>query len=149
MDRKEFKEALMLYGASLSLWPKAAGDEARELLKSAGDGAEELNALIEEEREFESLLSERSFQEPNEYLAQRIIANAEDNLSAARADGFWTGLFVDIFTPKRSFALVLILVIGFMVGYMDRPGSYDLVDSDEFIEESFVDLLMEDDIFEL
>lgn len=148
MDKKEFKEALMLYGADLSLWPTEPGDEARKFLKTDAGETDELNALIEEEGEFEALLSERSFEEPGEYLAQRIIANADDPVLAVRPDRFWTGLFADLFTPKISFALVLILVIGFMVGYMDRPASYDLVDSDEFSQESFVDLLMEDDIFE-
>ena len=146
MEINAFKEALMLYGADINVWPEELAKEAAALLKDGDGQGKAISELIEAEAGFEALLANRTFEEPGEYLAQRIITHAEDSVPS-RSSGLWAGLFVDILTPKASFALVLVLVIGFMVGYMDRPSSYDSLYSDEMIEESFMDLLMEDDIF--
>ncbi len=146
----------MLYGADLSLWPIVAGNEARGLLKAGGDETDELNALIEEEGEFEALLSERSFEEPGDYLAQRIIANAgESAFKGTKADpvkGLLSWLVAEFFTPRAAIALALTLVIGFMAGYMapQGPEPFDqlVLDDEMMLEETFSSLFMEGDIFE-
>ncbi|MEE9542862.1 MAG: hypothetical protein V3V95_03655 [Thermodesulfobacteriota bacterium] len=148
MEISEFKEALMLYGADISSWPASLGKEAAALLEAGGKQTKEIKQLIDEEKGFENLLNERTYEEPGDYLAQRIIAHAEDSSRNAEQRGIFAGLFIGLLTPKTSFALALTLVIGFMIGYMDRSISYDSLDADEFVEESFVDLLMEGDIFE-
>jgi hypothetical protein len=148
MEIKEFKEALMLYGADLGSWPKELKEEARGLLDAGGTELEEINELIAEEKALESLLSERTFEEPNEFLATRIIARAEETGSREESRGILGGFFYDFFTPKAAIALALTLVIGFMVGYMGPKSTYDSFAADELTEESFVDLLMEGDIFE-
>ncbi len=147
MKINAFKEALMLYGADLGSWPEELGKEAAALLGARGAVADELNTLIDDEMALETLLGERTFEEPGEFLAQRIIAHAEDSAPNEEPGGFFAWLFVDLFTPKAAFALVLTLVIGFMVGYMGPSARFDSFDSVELTEESFVDLLMEGDIF--
>ena len=148
MEIKAFKEALMLYGADPGSWPVALGDEAMALLEAGGEQSKEIKQLIEEEKGLEAMLSERTYEEPGVYLAQRIIASAKDSVPGREPRGLWAEFFLDLLTPKAAIALALTLVIGFMVGYMGPSASYDHTYAGEFIEESFVDLLMEDNIFE-
>lgn len=157
MDKKEFKESLMLYGADLSCWPDVLKVRASVLLKGESELAGELKALIEEEDNFEALLSERSFEEPGDYLAGRIIAFAQESATEESAandvKGLLGWLFAEFFTPRAAIALALTLIIGFMAGYMAPQTSLDTIDQfaleDEMIlEETFSSLFMEGDIFE-
>ena len=157
MERKEFKELLLLYGADPGAWPAEFKDEALSLLCAESEAASELTALVEEELKFEALLKERSFEEPSDYLAGKIIAFAEESAtqeSAARETrGLFGYLFAEFFTPRAAVALALALVIGFMAGYMTPEASldpYDQLISDDsaMLEETFSSLFMEDDIFE-
>ena len=152
MDKREFKEALMLYGAELSAWPEELNLEAKALIKADNEFSVELRALIEEEGEFEILLGARSFEEPDDYLAGRIIAFAKES-AGEPAQGLIGWLFAEFFTPRALVALALTLVIGFMAGYMapkavvDPSGQF-VADDEMILEESFSSLFMEGDIFE-
>lgn len=148
MKVNDFKEALTLYGADAASWPEELGSEALSLLEAGGSLSDELKELIEAEEDFEALLAERTFEEPGEFLAQRIIAHAEDSIPDKEPGGNFAAFFMDLLTPKAAIALAFTLVIGFMVGYMDRPGRFDSFYYQEMTEASFVDLLMEGDLFE-
>ena len=152
MDKREFKESLMLYGADISRWPEGLNDQARAALKAGGELSEELTALVEEEVSFETLLATRSFEEPSDYLAGRIIAHTQESALVLER-GLVGWIFAEFFTPRAAIALALTLVIGFMAGYMTPKlsGSFDqLALEDEMIlEETFSSLFMEDgDVFE-
>ena len=157
MDRKEFKEALMLYGADLSAWPDELSEEGAALLGAGNEAANELSALVEEEGKFETLLTGRSFEEPGDYLATRIIACAEESATeeaeSGEAKGLLGGLFSEFFAPRAAIALALTLIIGFMAGYMAPEVSLDpyeqlTLDDEIMLEESFSSLFMDGDIFE-
>jgi hypothetical protein len=142
MDINLFKENLALYGADIASWPEGLGSLALALL--SGPQSEECSALIEEERELHELLASISFEEPNELLATRIIAHAEESGVEKSASGIFSALFKEFLTPKLGFAFAIILLLGFMTGYMGHRDTFDY----NMTEESFVDLLMEGDIFE-
>jgi hypothetical protein len=156
MDKREFKELLMLYGADISRWPDGLNDEARALLKAGSESSEELTALVEEEASFEALLAKRSFEEPSDYLAGRIIAFAEESAAKENAPvqerGLLGWIFAEFFTPRAAIALTLTLVIGFMVGYMtpklSDPFDQLALEDEMMLEETFSSLFMEGDIFE-
>ena len=157
MDRKEFKEALMLYGADLSAWPDELSKEGAALLGAGNEAANELSALVEEEGKFETLLTRRSFKEPGDYLATRIIACAEESATEEvepdEAKGLLGGFFSEFFAPRAAIALALTLIIGFMAGYMAPEVPFDpyeqlTLDDEIMLEESFSSLFMDGDIFE-
>jgi hypothetical protein len=156
MDKREFKELLMLYGADISSWPDGLNDQARILLKAGSESSKELTALVEEEASFEALLSKRSFEEPSDYLAGRIIAFAEESAARESAPvqerGLLGWVFAEFFTPRAAIALALTLVIGFMAGYMtpklSDPFDQLALEDEMILEETFSSLFMEGDIFE-
>lgn len=157
MDKKEFKDFLMLYGADLNVWPGELKDEANVILSAGSEAAGELTALVEEEVRFEALLGERSFVEPDDYLAGRIIAFARESAVQERAAaeddrGLLGWLFAEFFTPRAAIALALTLIIGFMAGYMTPGATLDpfdqLLEDEMMLEETFSTLFMEGDIFE-
>jgi hypothetical protein len=156
MERKEFKEALMLYGADLSAWPIELNDEGTALLTAGGEVANELAALVEEEGKFEMLLAERTFEAPGEYLASRIIACAKESAieeaEVGEAKGLLGWIVSEFFAPRAAIALALTLVIGFMAGYMapqvTDPLDQLILDDSVMLEETFSSLFMEGDIFE-
>jgi hypothetical protein len=151
MDKREFKEFLMLYGADISQWPDGLNDEARALLKGGGVVEVELRALVEEEASFETLLGERSFEEPSDYLAGRIIAHTQES-APVQERGLLGWIFAEFFTPRAAIALALTLVIGFVAGYMTPKLSGPLdqlaLEDEIMLEETFSSLFMEGDIFE-
>ncbi len=157
MDKREFQELLMLYGADISGWPDGLDIKAKALLDADNEEAGELASLMEEESGFEALLGERSFEEPSDYLATRIIAHVEESageeIEASEVKGLMGWVFAEFFTPRAAIALTLALVIGFMAGYMSPQSSLDpydqLAQEDEMmLEETYSSLFMEGDIFE-
>ncbi len=98
----------------------------------------------------------RSFEEPSDYLAGRIIAFAEESAVKESAPvqerGLLGWIFAEFFTPRAAIALTLTLVIGFMAGYMTPKLSGPLdqlaMEDEMILEETFSSLFMEGDIFE-
>ena len=123
MDIIQFKENLFLYGANLHQWPedvKKAGVEALER-------SSEIQVLLKEHEHFERLLETRRYEEPANNLAQRIIS-ASRQKAPSGLGSFMSALLNEFHFPKPAFAMlsavmILILVIGFVIGFSNPSGS--------------------------
>jgi len=56
MKREQFIEYLQLYGSDIDTWPEAIREQALVLYQNSS----ELKGLVDKEKEFESMLTERS-----------------------------------------------------------------------------------------
>ncbi|MBN1842671.1 MAG: hypothetical protein JW883_10375 [Deltaproteobacteria bacterium] len=126
MNLKQFKEKLLVYGADVHAWPQ---DIRQTGLKSLENSAE-LRALLADEERFELVLKTRKYEEPSSDLAERIISASQPKRKKVRRSlgGFFSGLLWEFSLSKRavtavSVSLVLVLIIGFAIGFSNPMGS--------------------------
>jgi hypothetical protein len=126
-DPKQFQENVLLYGAHLDQWPEEIRQAGLESLQNSS----ELRALLAEQKKFERFLRTRKYEEPSGDLAQRIVSLSypQDKKSPSGLGLFLSRLFTDEFhVPKPaliavSILLIATLVIGFVIGFANPPGS--------------------------
>jgi hypothetical protein len=127
MDPRQFKENILLYGVDLYQWPEEIRQAGVELLQKSF----EMRAFLEEQEEFERVLKTRKYEEPSDNLAQRIVSVSlnQEKRGASAIGLFLSGLFADEFRlPKPalvliSFLMIVILGIGFFIGFSNSTGS--------------------------
>lgn len=119
MNLDEFKKYLAIYGADLESWP----EEIKERAKDALQTSIELKDLLEAERHFERMLQQRKMEEPSSDLAQRIItaAGSQGRETSERPERLSFGEWLaGLWSPKPAFALAIILILGFGIGYVSN-----------------------------
>lgn len=126
MDMKKFEENLLLYGTNVNHWPEEIRQAGLEALESSS----EIKALLAEHEHFERVLRARSYEEPSNNLAQRIIsASLQQEQKASRSPGsFLSVLLNELHFPKPaltalSMAMILLLIIGFVIGFLNPSDS--------------------------
>jgi len=124
MDVKQFKENLLLYGADMHQWP--------EELKKAGlkvlERSPEIQVLLKEHEHFERLLKARRYEEPANNLAERIISASRQQKAPFSPGSFISALLNEFHLPNPALAalsavIILVLVIGFVIGFSNPLGS--------------------------
>jgi hypothetical protein len=120
IDTKEFKEYLLVYGADLSLWP----EEIRERTQAELERSTELQTIFEESMQFEKVLQNRKYEEPDPGLSHRIITASlrQEQITRQGSRTFLFNLFQEFALPKPaltavSVLIVSVLMIGFAIGY--------------------------------
>jgi len=126
MDTKQFKENILLYGADINQWPEKIKRSGLEALESSS----ELQALREDHDNFERILQTRRYEEPTDNFAQRIIsASLQQTQKAPFSLGFFIADLVNEFRMPRpaltafSLMMILVLTIGFAIGFSNPTGS--------------------------
>jgi hypothetical protein len=126
MDMEQFKENLLLYGANVHHWP----EEIRQAGLEAIESSSKMQALVAEHEDFERVLRARSYEEPDRNLAQRIIsASLQQKQKALLSPGsLISALLNELLLPKPvltalSIVMILVLVIGFAIGFSNSSGS--------------------------
>jgi hypothetical protein len=125
MDLKEFKENLLIYGSDINRWPQNLSQEAWDALTTYAD----LQALVDEEKEFDYLLLAQDIESPAPHLAQRIIEASgvikkKEQLSIR---SFFEELFSELRIPQPALVTVIILLIGIVLGF-SNPLDWGLTD---------------------
>jgi|LGOV01.1.fsa_nt_gb hypothetical protein len=126
MNLKQFKENLLVYGADVHTWPQ----DIRQTGLKALENSAELRALLADEERFELVLKTRKYEEPSSDLAERIISASQLKTKKVRRSlgGFFSELPWEFSLSKRavtavSVSLVLVLIIGFAIGFSNPMGS--------------------------
>ena len=141
MDTKQFKENLLLHGANINHWPEKIRRSGLEALESSS----ELQALQKDHDNFEKLLQTRRYEEPADNFAQRIISAS---LQQRQKVPFSLGSFIadlinEFCIPRPAFAalslmMILALMIGFAIGFMNPSGSSVLNNAEETNLQAFL-----------
>ena len=145
MDKKQFKEYLLLYGAEIHSWPEEIMRAGLEALDKSPD----FTKLLKEQEHFESFLNTRRYEKPSEDFAERIISTSLHKKQKSFTLGsFVSALINDFRFPKPvlttfSVLMVLLLVIGFIIGFFNPSESVSIAD-DETNLQAF--LYYEEDI---
>jgi len=126
MNEHDFREYLLIYGSDLSQWPDSIQQAGRDALQ----GSKTLQDLVAEEYEFVSVLKASHLEEPSADLAERIISASlkTEQKRSFSLSGLLSELFGVFAMPKRaivsfSIIMILILLIGFAIGFSASPGS--------------------------
>lgn len=138
MNLEQFKENLLVYGANVHEWPediKQAGLKAMET-------SSELRALLAEEERFERVLTTRRYEEPSRDLAKRIASAAQPKKKEIWPSlvGFFSELVWEFSIPKPaltavSVSLILVLILGFAIGFSNPIGSVSTEQSQTDLQE--------------
>ena len=115
MDGKQFKKYLLVYGADVHQWPEEIRGTALEALADSS----ELQALKADHEDFESVLTSRSYQEPQGTLAQRIISASLQDRNGA----FFPELLAGFSLRRWALIAIAVLIIGFIIGLANPIGS--------------------------
>ncbi len=112
MIREQFIEYLQLHGSDISVWP----EEIREQALSVYRDSVEIRGLVEQEKQFESMLSERSIDEPASDFERRITLSAKPKIVQEEASLFSS--FIGLLTiPKPALTFAFLLLFGFSLGF--------------------------------
>ncbi len=115
IKNEEFREYLSLYGSVISFWPGDIRGDAQKLYSSS----DELKKIVADEKEFESLLQLRAFEQPEINLATTIINSARSE-EQNKAESLWAyieELFSTFRIPVPAMTLSLLLICGITIGY--------------------------------
>ena len=127
MDPKQFKENILLHGVNLDQWPEKIRQAGMELLQKSS----ELQALLAEHEQFESILKTRKYEEPSGNLVERIVSLSlhREERAPSSVFIFLSRFFADEFRLAKP-ALILISVlmivtlgIGFFIGFSSSTRS--------------------------
>jgi hypothetical protein len=142
MDKRQFEENLLFYGVDLYQWP----EEIRKAGLKALEGSAEIQALLAEQKDFEKVLTLRRYEEPDRNLAQRILsASFQQKQKAPFSLGsFFREVLTEFHFPQPAVAavsltLLLILVLGFAIGFLNPFGSSELNVQEQITLEAFLD----------
>jgi len=120
IDMKEFKEYLLVYGADMSQWP----EEIREAAQTELEHSTELQTIVEDSMQFEKVLQNRNYEEPDRDLSERIITASlrQEHIAQRDPRTFLSFIFQELALPKPalkavSVLIVSVLMIGFAIGY--------------------------------
>ena len=134
MDRKQFEEYLLLYGANMNEWP----EKVRQSGLEAVERSSELRALQKDHVNFERLLKARKYEEPTKDFSQRIISvsSLQKQKKPFSIKSLIAGLIDEFHMPRPalaviSFAMLLALTIGFTIGFTNPNGSSVLNNTEE------------------
>ena len=126
MNPKQFKENLLVYGSDVHKWPQDIKQTGLKALQASA----ELRVLLANEEHFEQVLKTRKYEEPSSDLAERIISASQPKTKKVRRgrSGFFSELLWEFSLPKSavtalSVSLVLLLIIGFAIGFSNPTGS--------------------------
>ena len=140
MDMKKFEENLLFYGTNVNEWPEEVKKAGLQALESSS----EIRTLLAEHEEFEKVLKERRFVEPDIHLAQRIIsASLQQKQKAAFGFGSFISSLLNEFHFSRpvftalSFVLILVLILGFVIGFTN-PSDTVMTAQDETSLQTFL-----------
>jgi hypothetical protein len=132
MDRKEFTNNLLLYGADIHQWP----EEVRKAGFAALEASAEIKDLCKEHEYFEKVLRARGYEEPSHDLAERIIASSERHQQyPVGLVSFLSALLNDLHFPRQALStlsvlILLILMVGFAIGFL-TPFESSVTDAQE------------------
>lgn len=135
---KQFKENLLVYGANVHEWP----DDIRQAGLKALEISSELRALLAEEERFERVLKTRRYEGPSRDLAERIVSAAQPKKIKVwrRLSGFFSELVWEFSLPRAaltavSVSLILVLILGFAIGFSNPIGSVSTEQSQTDLQE--------------
>jgi hypothetical protein len=136
MDDKQFREAVLIYGADVRRWPDDLRHAGLDALASSLD----CRSFRDEHARFETVLASRALEAPRADFARRIIAAARPR----ERKGF-RGLvelvasyFADLRVPAPVVTVTAVLVVGFVVGLL-LPAESTLAESDVAEAQMFFD----------
>ncbi|NIU85906.1 MAG: hypothetical protein GWN11_03955 [Candidatus Dadabacteria bacterium] len=115
IKHEEFREYLSLYGSDINSWPEDIRGDALKLYSSS----DEMEKIVADEKEFESLLQLREFEHPEINLATTIINSARSE-EQTKSESLWAyieELFSTFRIPVPVMALSLLLICGITIGY--------------------------------
>jgi len=145
MDKRQFKEYLLLYGAEIHSWPEEIMRSGLEALEKSPD----FNILLKEHEHFESILNTRKYEKPNNHFAERIISTSLHKKQKSFTLGsFISALIHEFRFPKPvlttfSVLILLLLSVGFIIGFFNPSESVSTA-NDETSLQAF--LYYEEDI---
>ncbi len=113
MERAKFIQNLELYGSDLTSWP----EEIRQQVLRLYDTSSEIRDLVDKEREFESMLTERSIDEPTSDFERRITLSAKPKAEAGEKTFVFSSIFDFITLPKPALTMAFLLLFGFSLGF--------------------------------
>ena len=138
MNLKQFKENLLAYGSNIHEWP----EDIRQAGLKAMETSSELRTLLAEEERLERVLKTRKYEEPSSDLAERIVSASLSMRKRGRhgLSGFLSELVWEFGLPKRaltavSVSLVLVLILGFAIGFANPTGSVSTEGSQADLQE--------------
>lgn len=138
VNLKQFKEDLLMYGANVHEWPEDIRYSGLKALETSS----ELRKLLAEEQRLERVLKTRKYEEPSSNLAERIISASLSKRKKVRRGlgGFFLDLVWEFSLPKPaltalSVSLVLVLILGFAIGFINPIGSVSTEGSQTDLQE--------------
>ncbi len=113
MKWEKFIEYLQLYGSDIDTWPGAIREQALILYKNSS----ELKGLVDKEKEFESMLTERSIENPTSDFERRITLSAKPKVAKEENASVFSSIFDLISIPKPALTMAFLLLFGFSLGF--------------------------------
>ena len=113
MNREQFIEYLQLYGSDIDTWPEAIREQALILYQNSS----ELKGLVGQEKEFESMLTERSIENPTSDFERRITLSAKLKFVKEENASVISSIFDLISIPKPALTMAFLLLFGFSLGF--------------------------------
>lgn len=145
MDKKQFKEYLLLYGAEIHSWPEEIMRSGLEALEKSPD----FKILLKEHEHFESILNTRTYEKPSNHFTERIISTSlHKKQKSFTLSSFVSALMNEFRFPKPALTtlsalMILLLIIGFIIGFLNPLGSVS-TSNDETSLQAF--LYYEEDV---
>lgn len=113
MKREQFIENLQLYGSGIDTWPEAIREQALVLYQDSS----EFKGLVDKEKEFESMLTERSIENPTSDFERRITLSAKPKFAKEENASVFSSIFDLISIPKPALTMAFLLLFGFSLGF--------------------------------
>ena len=138
MDLEQFKKNLLLHGTDVHDWP----EEIKQAGLKALESSSEFQAVLEKEVRFERVLEGRIYEEPDKDFAERIVLAARPKKTSlwTHFSGFFSELIWEFDFPKPalsalSVSLVIVLLVGFTIGFTNTNGSISTETTQADIQE--------------
>ena len=113
MDRENFIKNLQVYGSELSAWPESIRQSAQDLCNSSP----EIMELVENEKQFESILTERTVDEPSSDFERRITLSAGVKDPGTVSVSLLSSFFGLLTVPRPALTMGFLLLFGFSLGF--------------------------------
>jgi len=113
MNREQFIENLQLYGSDFTVWPEKIREQALSFYRDSV----EIRGLIEQEKQFESMLTERSIDEPTSDFERRITLSAKPRIAKEERASVFSSLYDLLSIPKPALTVAFLLLFGFSLGF--------------------------------
>ena len=120
MNREQFVEYLALFGSDINKWPEKIREQALSLHRES----EELKGLVEKEMQFESIMNDRSVDDPTSDFERRITLSAKPRSEVTVKESFFSSIFSLVSVPKPALTMTLLLLFGFSVGFFFDSYAY-------------------------